>query len=224
LDGNVKRVLARHRAIDGWPGQSAVAQQLWQAAEEETPTQRVADYTQAIMDLGATLCTRSKPDCERCPVAADCSARKAGNPEAYPGRKPRRTLPTRARFYPVVINAEEELLLLRRPAQGLWGGLWCLPEFDSEAAAHSWLADTFDATAASITRDPPLAHSFSHFHLTLQPLRCRVGDAAPPQVADSTDQRWFPLQQPVPVGLPAPVAALLDRLRNSGSTPKRDSA
>jgi A/G-specific adenine glycosylase len=115
LDGNVKRVLARYHAVTGWPGQTAVARQLWELAEEHTPRTRVADYTQAIMDLGATLCTRSRPACERCPQAMDCAAHAAGRQADFPGRKPRKTLPTRRTVFVVAATPDGEMFLQRRP-------------------------------------------------------------------------------------------------------------
>ena len=127
LDGNVKRVLARHAAVAGWPGKTDVSKQLWALAEARTPQQRVADYTQAIMDLGATLCTRSKPNCAACPVASDCAARIADDVAAYPGRKPKKAKPLRQTTMVIAVNGAA-VFLQRRPPVGIWGGLWSLPE------------------------------------------------------------------------------------------------
>ena len=133
LDGNVKRVLARHAAVAGWPGKAAVQRTLWELAEARTPRRRVADYNQAMMDLGATLCTRARPACERCPVAADCRAREQGLQTDYPGPRPRRELPERQVQMLLVRDPQGRVLLERRPPQGVWGGLWCLPELATEA-------------------------------------------------------------------------------------------
>ena len=131
LDGNVKRVLARHAAIDGWPGKTDVANALWALAEEHTPTERVADYTQAIMDLGATLCTRSRPRCAACPVHADCRACAMDAVERFPGKKPKKAKPRKVTTMLMAVS-RDSLYLERRPAAGIWGGLWSLPEVDND--------------------------------------------------------------------------------------------
>ncbi|MEM1081816.1 MAG: A/G-specific adenine glycosylase, partial [Pseudomonadota bacterium] len=128
LDGNVKRVMARHAAIDGWPGQSRVAKQLWAESELRTPEQRPADYTQAIMDLGATLCSRSSPDCTQCPVQQDCKAHLQQRQHELPAPKPRKTVPLKTQVFDLLRNHNGHILMQRRPPSGIWGGLWCLPE------------------------------------------------------------------------------------------------
>ena len=128
LDGNVKRVLARYHAIEGWPGRSDVLAALWKASEAMTPRQRIADYTQGIMDLGATLCTRSKPECLFCPMTEDCQARISGTQAAYPGKKPKKRIPTRETYFTICVDYQGKVLLERRPPSGIWGGLWSFPE------------------------------------------------------------------------------------------------
>ena len=223
LDGNVKRVLARHEAIGGWPGQTATARTLWEAAERYTPEARVADYTQAIMDLGATVCGRSRPRCSECPVASTCKAYSASTIAHYPGKKSKRELPTRERHYWVIFNGEGELLLGKRPASGIWGGLWCFPEFESTQAASDWYEARWGEPLDTPAALPPVQHTFTHFKLTLKPLMLTLPDAGPAPVADDA-LAWFPLDTLPNVGLPAPVASLIDQLRHlpplwSGSTP-----
>lgn len=210
LDGNVKRVLARHHAVAGWPGQSTILQQLWQLAEQHTPMERVADYTQAIMDLGATLCTRSKPDCPRCPMMGTCISYAEGNPQAYPGKKPRKALPVRSTLFVICRNAQGEVLLEKRPSQGIWGGLWSFPEVDSETAASIWSLDVLgkQSTSQPLT---PLRHTFSHYHLDIQPLLLDVGQVTE-RVADNDQRRWVLPDSPGALGLPIPVARLLANL------------
>ena len=128
LDGNAKRVLARHGAVEGWPGRTAVQKTLWARAERYTPRERVAAYTQAIMDLGATLCTRTRPRCGECPLTADCKARAAGLQGALPTPRPKRDRPRRATRMLLIFNADRDVLLERRPPNGIWGGLYSLPE------------------------------------------------------------------------------------------------
>jgi A/G-specific adenine glycosylase len=214
LDGNVKRVLARFGAVGGWPGEAAVHKQLWQMAERFTPETRCADYTQAMMDLGATLCSRSKPACELCPLSDDCAARAAGSQQDYPGKKPRKALPVRATTMLLVCTPEQEVWLTRRPSEGLWGGLWSFPEVENETAARDYCLDRFDAEPRSIERWDPLRHSFSHYHLDIQPLRLSL-TATPGAVMEGAGQLWYNWRAPESVGLAAPVARLIRFLEES---------
>lgn len=130
LDGNVKRVLARYHAVPGWPGQSAVLNKLWEHAENHTPEERVKDYTQAIMDLGAMVCTRNKPECKTCPVNDGCQAYNRDEVQRYPGPKPRKEKPEKTTWMLILEDTKGRILLERRPPTGIWGGLWSLPELD----------------------------------------------------------------------------------------------
>ncbi|MEE4162710.1 MAG: A/G-specific adenine glycosylase [Woeseiaceae bacterium] len=210
LDGNVKRVLARHAAVDGWPGTTRVADALWSLADDLTPTGRVADYTQAIMDLGATLCTRSRPACGDCPVAADCRAFAAGEVDRYPGRKPKREKPLRQTTMLLAV-AGNELYLERRPASGIWGGLWSLPETDDDP--ERWCAERLAGEPAETTRWATLRHSFSHYDLDILPVVLRLDDASR-KVQDNDDGQWVALDADPPGGIAAPVRKLIDVLRN----------
>lgn len=209
LDGNVRRVLARYHAVDGWPGQVEVERVLWQRAEEHTPTERVAHYTQAIMDLGATLCTRSRPRCGDCPQAAECRARADGDPTHYPVPRPRKTLPERRTTLLLVTNEHNEVLLERRPPSGIWGGLWTLPETTEESAAQ-WCGRRGLALRAEHAW-PVLRHSFSHFHLDISPLHVRVADAGG-AIMEAGDAVWYKTELCDQLGLPAPIKRLLARL------------
>ena len=210
LDGNVKRVLARHGAVSGWPGAAAVQRQLWELAEERTPNRRCADYSQAIMDLGATLCTRSAPDCERCPVALDCQALEQGRQQDFPGKKPRKSLPIRSTTFLMVQAANGDIWLQRRPASGIWGGLWCFPEVAGEGDPANWCVDRWGLIPASTEHWEPFRHTFSHYHLDIQPVQVTL-DTTPSGVMEATDQLWYNRRHPPEIGLAAPVAALLQR-------------
>jgi len=212
LDGNVKRVLARHEAIEGWPGTTAVAQRLWDVAERNTPHGRTAAYTQAIMDLGATLCTRSKPACERCPVAADCTAHAQGTVTRFPGRRPKKDKPLRATTM-VIARYDGQVYLERRPEAGIWGGLWSLPELDG-ISVETWCTQKLDAEASSTDAWETLRHSFSHYDLDIQPIVVRV-EAPLSKVADSGDATWHRLGHSLPGGVAAPVNKLLEKLQNA---------
>ncbi|MGA0839607.1 MAG: A/G-specific adenine glycosylase [Pseudomonadales bacterium] len=211
LDGNVKRVLARLHAVEGYPGETRVAARLWALAEGHTPLERVADYTQAIMDLGAMLCTRSKPDCERCPVAANCLGRATGNPRAFPSPKPRRALPVRAVRWFIFIHADR-YLLVQRPMEGLWGGLWSPIECpaDTPVEQAALLGGIAPTALLASEFEPAFRHSFTHFHLDIEPVAVRIARA--PAVLDRAGLDWFAPEDRSSIGLPAPAVRVLAKL------------
>lgn len=215
LDGNVKRVLARYFAIDGWPGRSDVLKQLWKHAELLTPANRVQDYTQAMMDLGATLCTRSKPRCSECPLAADCCALAQGETTRYPGKKPRKTLPVRESRMLIIENQRGEVLLRKRTGSGVWNGLWIFPELENDTAAEHYCTDTLGTQVLGSDPWPGLRHSFSHYHLDIEPLHIQVR-ASDHQTMEAGQVLWYNRHQPQAIGLAAPVKKLIERL---GATP-----
>jgi A/G-specific adenine glycosylase len=208
LDGNVKRVLARFYAVDGAPDENATLEKLWRLADDNTPANHVAVYTQAIMDLGATLCTRGKPRCDACPIAADCRARIEGRQGELPAAKRKRAVRRQRHAVMLVARRATEVLLVQRPPSGIWGGLWCLPEFDHRDAAEEYAARLVNATLAR-TPLPDIAHSFTHFDLVITPVvaKCR-GDAHVREGA----VLWYDLTRPARVGLPAPIKTLLGTL------------
>jgi len=204
LDGNVKRVLSRYFAVAGWAGQSAVAQRLWALAERHTPVERVADYTQAMMDLGATLCSRSRPQCPRCPLQASCAAWGAGEPQRYPERKPRQVVPLRRCWVLLAQDEAGRVLLERRPPVGIWGGLWSLPQFDTEQSLRAAVGIDADAGVAL----PSLRHTFSHFQLDIFPLSLAARQLAWPALLER-EQLWYDPAAPAAIGLAAPIKTLL---------------
>jgi A/G-specific adenine glycosylase len=211
LDGNVKRVLARHFGVEGFPGEHAVAQRLWELADRCTPAERVADYTQAMMDLGATVCVRSRPACERCPIAESCNARRTSRQAVLPTPRPKRTRPARAALALLLQREDGAVYLERRPAQGLWGGLWSLPQFEDEAAAQCWLQDRGIEPLPERTTLPPYHHAFTHFDLVLTPVVLRVSQAA--QIGDDPQHCWYDPTAPQRVGLSKPTVDLIAALR-----------
>ncbi|MGB4076046.1 A/G-specific adenine glycosylase [Pseudomonas sp.] len=212
LDGNVKRVLARYVAQEGYPGEPKVAKQLWDVAERFTPADRVNHYTQAMMDLGATLCTRSKPSCLLCPLQSGCQAHLLGLEIRYPIPKPRKTLPQKRTLMPIFTNRAGEVLLYRRPASGLWGGLWSLPELDDRQGIET-LASRHGLQLGDSQALSGLTHTFSHFQLSIEPWRVQV-TAAPAAVAEA-DWLWYNLATPPRLGLAAPVKKLLKRVADA---------
>mgnify|MGYP000846252389 CR=1 FL=1 len=213
LDGNVKRVLARFSATEGWPGKRDVVEKLWLIAETYTPHQRIADYTQAMMDLGATLCTRSSPNCEQCPLASDCIAFQQGNPRDYPGKKPKKKLPVKSAFFLMLKNSRGELLLEQNPPTGLWGGLWVPPRCETEEQLDE-LCLKLGADVHSQIIMAPQRHTFSHFHLDYRPVQAHTSGTglSPNQIAEGSNQVWYNPQKPLSLGLPAPIKALLSNI------------
>ena len=210
LDGNARRVLARYFAVAGPVSDAAVQRLLWQRAEECTPQRQVARYTQAIMDLGATLCVRAKPLCRECPLADGCAALATGRQRELP--TPRRVLARRRRqvFMVVALRDCGEVLLERRPEAGIWGGLWCLPQFGSQADAAAFIEASIGAERTPAQLLAPVEHAFTHFDLTISPLLVRC--AAPAGEVRDEQGLWYNIRTPARIGLPAPISALLSGL------------
>ncbi len=208
LDGNVKRVLARCFAVAGWPGRQAVAARLWDHAERQTPHARVAAYNQAMMDLGATLCTARNPACTECPLQDVCQACARNAQQDYPGRRPRREMPIRSTRMLIIRNTRGEVLLQRRPPTGIWGGLWSLPECPTAVDIHQWCREQFGVEARELENRAPRRHTFSHFHLDIQPVEVSTeGEAS--RLADQDQQIWCDRDAVVARGFAAPVARLI---------------
>jgi A/G-specific adenine glycosylase len=209
LDGNVKRVLARHRGIEGFPGATKVDAQLWQVAEALLPARDIEVYTQSLMDLGATLCTRARPNCAACPVAGDCVAFNQNRLGELPSPRPRKVLPHRT-FRVLLIEHGSEILFERRPPLGIWGGLWSLPELPLDADVRAAVKARFAADV--IVRDelPAIAHAFTHFTLTLHPQR--VSARRWPTRAETPGTIWLAPADARGAALPAPIKKLLRTL------------
>ena len=212
LDGNVKRVLARWGAVEGFTGSTRVANALWALSDDVTPHEHAGEFTQAIMDLGATLCTRANPACERCPVEDDCIARQQGRIADFPGARPTRVRPQREVVW-LVLRRDESVLLEQRPPAGIWGGLWGFPEFASLAQAERALQDLRGSAPAlgEIAVAATITHAFSHFDLAITPLFADLEvDGA--RVMEGPAQTWYNSRAPAELGLAAPVATLLRSL------------
>jgi A/G-specific adenine glycosylase len=212
LDGNVRRVLVRYHGVRGWPGSARVQSRLWQLAEEHTPHRRLADYTQAIMDLGATVCTRTNPACARCPLANDCVARRDGLIAQLPQRKPTRAVPTRHTIMLLLRDRTGRVLLERRPRQGVWAELWSLPEAEDMISARRAVARAQRPRSSIIEfrRLDPFVHTFSHYRLDVTPLALDL--ARPARIAEDDSWRWLHPRDAALLGLPAPVRRLLESL------------
>jgi A/G-specific adenine glycosylase len=208
LDGNAKRVLARAFGVDGFPGEPQTLRRLWTLAERCTPGERVAEYTQAIMDLGATVCIRRRPLCHACPLADGCIARLAGRQEEMPAPRPRRARPTRVTCMLLAVRDRQYVLLEQRPPHGIWGGLWGLPEFASSEAARDWCKRELRVGTPVPQRVGTLRHAFTHFDLDIEPVRidCSGIDA----LMESGRFVWYDPAAPQPLGIAAPVRTLID--------------
>lgn len=203
LDGNVKRVLTRFYGITEWPGEKKITEKLWQIAEDLTPKKRVADYTQAIMDLGATLCKRGQPDCAHCPLQSDCIAYAKNIAKKLPASKPRKALPIRQATF-LLLQDGQTILLEKRAPVGVWANLWSFPELNGD---ENTIAASFRFDVKKIQKLATFRHTFSHFHLDISPLLV-IGKRKKNFVQEERFL-WYDLQQPAQVGLPAPVKKLL---------------
>lgn len=206
LDGNVKRVLARHFGIRGYPGDKRVEAALWGKAESLLPRKHIAAYTQALMDLGAGVCTRRRPRCTSCPVVPECVAYRQGLTEALPAPRPKMALPRRETVM-LIIEHAGTLLLEKRPAAGIWGGLWCFPEFAPNEDLRAECRRRFDVHVARSTRLPGIEHGFTHFRLTIEPRHVRVS-RLPPRAAEP-GVAWMSVEEALSAAVPTPVRRIL---------------
>ena len=221
LDGNVKRVLTRHQCVEGWPGNTKTQNSLWDLAEAYTPNNRSRDYTQAMMDLGATLCTRSKPQCTICPVSSDCQAYANSCQSDFPHKKPKKVLPKKHIHMLITLNSEGCIYLEQRPDNGIWGGLYSFPEYTPATDNLNDMLDTASPTLRQAIHSGPsiqeieqwseFKHTFSHYHLMITPVIIRLNHS-PLTVSDSDQHTWFNPSAPSKLGLAAPVKKLLSKL------------
>lgn len=216
LDGNVKRVLSRAFAVEGWSGEKAVENQLWSLTTEVTPTEQVADFNQAMMDLGAMICTRNKPKCSLCPLETQCEANRLQAWDKFPAKKPKKTLPERQSYF-LILKSGSKVLLEQREAKGLWGGLYVFPQFeDLDSLKRSDLMKNLQISQQLTA----FRHTFSHFHLDIIPILVELNSTnclAENQgnyglSVSSTANYWYDLQDPSEVGLATPIKRILNEL------------
>ncbi len=221
LDGNVKRTLSRHYAIEGWPGKREIDKKLWEIAEKNTPQKGIEKYNQAMMDMGAMICTRSKPKCSLCPVRMTCKAFALNRQTDFPTKKPKKTLPEKQTCF-LVFKHGTKIWLEQRPATGIWGGLWCFPE----SCQVNYPKEIFDIlgekthckrTSSTTFAMTAFRHTFSHFHLDILPILIPVCDQGahdknPPIIRDNKGT-WYDLSNPIKIGLAAPTKKILDAVK-----------
>ncbi len=208
LDGNVKRLLTRLHGIEGWPRLSHIEKQLWQLATELTPTQRNADYSQAIMDLGATVCKPKQPLCVTCPMQSTCQALANDTVAQIPTPKPKKVLPQKTVSVLLLKNPQGQIQLQQRPAKGIWGGLWSLPEYANLTALHAHLA--LSGLPINTQTLPTIKHVFSHYKLSIQPHLLQL-QHQPTKVAENEQSRWYDAAQLHTIGLATPIKKLLEK-------------
>lgn len=215
LDGNVKRVLTRFHGISTWPSETKTQKKLWEIAEQYTPTLRVAHYTQAMMDLGATVCSK-KPNCLLCPLQEKCVGYQTNTTTLYPAKKPKKQLPSRKTVM-LILRMGEKVLLKKRPSIGIWGGLWTFPEQDElscklkqeKSLFFEKIYQEFGCEIDDFKLWPSFRHTFSHFHLDILPVVVSVKKITN-KIMENDQQIWYDLENPAAVGLPAPVKRLLE--------------
>ena len=209
LDGNARRVLARVHAVEGWPGKALVNKTLWKLAATNTPYERVRDYTQAIMDLGATVCLRRSPCCDACPLADSCQARKQGLTTEIPASKPKANRPLKRRYMLVIQRPDEAVLMLRRPPTGIWAGLWSLPTLDDGESPRDWCRRVIGCSPQNHAELSPIRHGFSHFELEIRPIHLLLSTPSS-GIRESDQWRWHDGAQNL--GMPAPIRRLVESL------------
>ncbi len=213
LDGNVKRVLCRYHGIASWPGEHETEKRLWALAETHTPERRVAAYTQAIMDLGATLCLRRQPRCRECPLRFGCRAHLDGRAEALPAPRPKKPRPLRRTRFLILRDEDQSVLLERRPPSGVWGGLWGFPECALEEDPARASASRFGLKVAAAQFLKPRRHGFTHFRLEIQPVLLEVdAGTAADQIMEGGSVLWYKGPSSNRLGLAAPVGKILSEL------------
>jgi A/G-specific adenine glycosylase len=212
LDGNVKRVLCRYFLVDGWPEQAKVKQQLWRLAKQCMPTTRCADYTQAIMDLGATCCTTKNPSCQHCPLQTTCLANLHDKAKFYPHKKIQKTLPVKQQQFLLLYREDERIYLEKRPPTGIWGGLWCMPSIGIADCPTEYLSRTYALINLKTEELLNIKHSFSHFHLEIKALAIQA--MSKENTIAEYPGKWFKISEISELGLAKPIKDIISRFIN----------
>ncbi|MCY4147996.1 MAG: A/G-specific adenine glycosylase [Gammaproteobacteria bacterium] len=222
LDGNVKRVLSRYHAVEGTPGKQKTENRLWALADQHTPADRIAEYTQAIMDLGALICRGRNPLCKECPVASGCLAYAQDRVASFPARKPKKPRPLKSCRMLLLRRSDGFVLLCKRPNQGVWGGLWSLPQLDDpELDVNQYCREMFECEITSLNSLDRIRHGFSHYELEIKPILCEIMDPETIQMDGDHGYIWHDPKYPAAAGLPAAikrVLALMKKIDTSQST------
>ncbi len=216
LDGNVKRILCRYYRVSGWSGHSSTQKELWTLSEAVTPQKHCDDFNQAMMDLGSSLCSRTKPQCSLCPLNKGCEAYQHQQTTDYPHRKPKKDMPVKSACLLMLRNKAGEILLEKRPQQGIWGGLWSFPQCSRTDEIDLWLDKHHYIPLQDKLFHPEFRHTFSHYHLQITPVNIPV--KMPQQINDETRFIWFNPEKPLKLGMPTPITKLLSQIQMNRST------
>lgn len=213
LDGNVKRIIARHYLVQGWSGHSKTQKELWSLAEKITPQEHCDSFNQAMMDLGSSLCSRSRPQCLQCPLNTTCKAYQQDLTSKYPHPKVKKVKPEKSAYFLMLTTNNNDLLLEKRPEQGIWGGLWSFPQCQTIEEIEQWLNKHHYQSINKMEFLPQFQHTFSHFHLYIRPVKIQLKKTT--QIMDDNHFIWYSLLKPLKVGLPAPIKQLISQLADS---------
>lgn len=216
LDGNVKRILARHYLVDGWTAGSKTQTQLWALIEKITPKKRCDNFNQALMDLGSSLCSRSKPKCQQCPLKKTCRAYQKNLTKLYPNPKPQKNKPVKSTYLLMLITEKEEILLEQRPEHGIWGGLWCFPQCQMLDDIEQWLDKNNFHSKHEIIFHTKFRHSFTHFHLDITTVQIHIQTPAAFTVHEGSNNHfvWYQAKKPLKLGMPTPITKLISHYFN----------
>lgn len=212
LDGNVKRVLIRTHAIEGFSTDHFVSNRLWSLAEQFVPKNHATAYAQAMMDLGAIICTRKNPQCIKCPLKKHCQARAQGREQKLPRTKHKKPLPSQKTYILILKNNQQEILLEKRPPIGIWGGLWCFPECNNEEIIRQFCQQNYACHIITYRKLPPFRHTFTHFHLNIVPIHAEI-EYLNDQILEAKTAVWHNAKKSLKLGIPKPVKHLLSTLQ-----------
>ena len=212
LDGNVKRILCRYYRVQGWSGHSKTQNTLWSFAEKITPVKRCGDFNQAMMDLGSGLCSRTKPQCQLCPLRTTCEACLHHETSKFPHSKPKKEMPVKSAYLLILTTKPGEILLEKRPEQGIWGSLWSFPQCETTTEIAQWLNRHQYIHNEKMQFSPEFRHTFSHFHLQITPVHIQV--EIPAMIMDNNHFIWFNRNKPLKIGMPTPITKLISKLAN----------
>lgn len=219
LDGNVKRILARYYRVQGWTGHARTQKSLWTLAEQITPKHRCDDFNQAMMDLGSSLCSRTRPQCPKCPLNGQCQAHLNEETSTYPNPKAKKNKPEKSAYLLMLTTSTGEVLLEKRPEQGIWGSLWAFPQCQTLDDIDTWLHKYQYKQDEKVLIHPEFRHTFSHYHLDITPVQIHINP--PATIMDDSTFLWYSLKRPLKLGMPTPIKSLISQLAAIKNSPER---